>query len=454
MSFIYGYIWGLVFNLGTLYGVFWATIGGALGMLAAASVFFATIALAYKYVSNKSKTLGYIIWPILWVGWDYLRTLTELNFPWTDLGYSQAYYLPTIQLAEVFGVFGISLMIHVVNVLLYISVKAEFKSKIRRISLIAAVVLPLLFTLYGWIRVPSETEKGNLDIALVQGNITREIKWEKGGRAVSFSTYLNMTRDALEHDPDLVIWPETATPYYLLHKQRHLKRVKELVDSSNTSILTGTPHYVSMNKGEYVYFNAAALITPDADSIPHYEKVKLVPGSERIPYSGRFKVLKEIRLGNADFSSGRYRTIFSIDETKFAVAICFESAFPDYCAEFCRVGAEFLVVITNDMWFGPSGMPYSHAAMSVFRAIENRVPLARCANTGVSMFVDKYGRVSGETPTYERMNSYGSIKPEKSTSVYNRLGDFLPRGCVFGSLIIIFVVAFLKRGKYNESYEN
>ncbi len=423
-------------------------------MLAAVSLIFATIALAYKFVSNKSKILGYIIWPMLWVGWDYLRTLTELNFPWTDFGYTQAYYLPLIQVADIFGVFGISMMIYTVNVLLYITIKSEFRNKTRLASLVIAMLLPVIFTIYGLIRLPEQSPEGSLDIALVQGNIDRETKWKSGGRAISFATYLNMTREAIEHDVDLVIWPETAMPYYLLHKQRHLKRVKDIVDSSNVSILTGIPHYVSLNRGEYIYFNAAALVSPGVDTIPHYEKVKLVPGSERIPFSGRFKVLKEIRLGNADFSSGRYRTIFELNDIKFAVAICFESAFPDYCAEFCREGAEFLVVITNDMWFGPSGMPYSHAMMSAFRAIENRVPIARCANTGVSMFFDKYGRVSGETSTHERLNSYGSIAPEKSKSLYNRWGDFVPRGCVFGSLMMIIVVAFLKRGKYNEEHES
>jgi apolipoprotein N-acyltransferase len=115
------------------------------------------------------------------------------------------------------------------------------------------------------------------------------------------------------------------------------------------------------------------------------------------------------------------------------------------------MGAEFLVVITNDMWFGPSSVPFQHARMSVFRAIENRVPLARCANTGVSMFIDRWGRTSEMTEMNERKLIYGNLQPEPSTSLYNRWGDFLPRVSIFGTvLFIIIAIAFVKRGKYNE----
>jgi apolipoprotein N-acyltransferase len=453
-AFIIGYIWGLVFNLGTLYGVFWATIPGTFGMLAVISLIPALNALAYRFISVRSRAMGYIIWPLIWVSWDYLRTLTELNFPWGDYGYTLSYYLPMIQPAEILGVYGVSLMIHIVNILLFIAIRNDHSRKFRTISLAAAIVLPMIFLIYGWFRLPVDYQKGNLKIALIQGNITREIKWAPGGREFSFDRYLEMTDEAIKKGVDFIIWPETATPFYLMHKPMYLRRVQEIVDSAKVSILTGTPQYVTVGMGEYVYFNAAALITPHADSIPIYEKIKLVPMSERIPFSGRFKVLKEIRLGQADFSSGRYERVFSLGETSFSTGICFESAFPGYIADFCRKGAEFLVVITNDMWFGPSSLPYQHAQMSVFRAIENRVPVARCANTGISMFIDKWGRISGETKMMQEAIVYGAIHPEKSKSIYNALGNVLPLLCVLASVIMIISFAIFKRGKYNEIHEN
>jgi len=256
-----------------------------------------------------------------------------------------------------------------------------------------------------------------------------------------------MTRQADSAGVDLVIWPETATPVYLLHEPRLLRQLRDLVDSTQMSLLTGTPQYITVGFREYVYFNAAALISPGTDSLPVYEKIKLVPMSERIPFSGRYKKLREIRLGQADFSSGRKMTVFEADSTRFSVVICFESAFPDYCAEFIRKGAQFLVVITNDMWFGPSTLPYQHARMSVFRAIENRVPVARCANTGVSMFVDRWGHVFSETGMFKKELVIGAINPGSSETIYNRFPDIVPEIALV-SLGLVLAVALFRRGKY------
>lgn len=451
-AFSIGYIWGLVFNLSILYGVFWATIPGTFGMLAIISLLPAFNCALYRFVATKSRFLSYIIWPLVWVAWDYLRTLSELNFPWGDYGYTQSYYLAMIQLAEVFGVYGISLMVHIVNVLFFISLKSNVATAKRRIAFVLAVFMPFVFLVYGWFRLPAETEDGTLEVAIAQGNITRDIKWENGGGEHSHDVFSRMTRLAADQGVELVIWPETATPFYLLHEPNKLRRVKNLVDSTNIRLLTGTPQYERVGQNEYIYFNAAVMISPREDSISVYEKIKLVPFSERIPFSGRFKKLKDIHLGQADFSSGRYMTIFSFDGIKYATVICFESVFPGYCAEFCRKGAQLLVVITNDMWFGPSSLPYQHAQMSIFRAVENRVPLVRCANTGISMFVDRWGKVYGRTEIFEKKLVIDNITPEQSTSIYNRWGDFLPHGCVFGTILII-AIAFFKRGKYNEKYE-
>ena len=453
-AFALSYLWGLVFNLGVLYGVFWATIPGTFGMLAIISLVPALNGLVYKLISQRSRVLALIAWPLLWVSWDFLRTLTQLNFPWGDYGYTQSYYLPLIQSAEIFGVYGVSLMIHIVNVLIYEFAQVSLKKRTRFISLGVALLLPVVFLIYGFIRMPSEIEPGTLKVALAQGDIGREEKWEPGGRDLSFDTYTDMTLRAAADGAKLAIWPETATPFYLLHQLNRLREVKDIVDSLDINILTGTPLYETIGHREYIYFNGAVLLSPQADSIPIYEKNKLVPMSERIPFSGRFKVLKEVRLGQADFSSGRQQTVFAFGSTKFGTAICFESAFPAYCADFHRKGAEFLVVITNDMWFGPSSVPYQHARMSVFRAIENRIPVARCANTGISMFIDKWGRVSDQTDMNERVLKINEISPSGKLSVYDRWGNFIPYSCLIGNFLILIAVAFLIKGKYNGQYEN
>jgi apolipoprotein N-acyltransferase len=446
-AFGIGYLWGLVFNLAALYGIFWATIPGAFGGIAFIALVPAVICWIYRLVANRSQVLGLALWPLLWVSWDFLRTLSDFNFPWTDYGYTQSYYLPLIQISDITGVFGISLMIHIINILAYSLIRFQLGRFGQRLILIFAILLPISFLIYGYVRLPAKSEPGTLKIALAQGNIGPDIKWENGGDKYSLDTYLELTHQAAAESISLVIWPETATPFYLLHEPTRFRSLKASIDSLRINLLTGTPEYERAGDNEYIYFNAAALISPNKRNVQTYSKIKLVPMSERIPFSGRFKKLKDIHLGQADFSSGREMTVFSFNGYKFATLICFESAFSGYCAEFCRRGAEFLVVITNDMWFGPSSMPYQHAQMSVFRAIENRVPVVRCANTGISMFIDRWGRVHDETRTFVKALAVDYIKPEPSSSLYNHWGDWLAHGCIIGSIIII-AVAFLKRRKY------
>jgi apolipoprotein N-acyltransferase len=446
-AFGIGYIWGIVFNMALLYGVLWATVPGTFGAIIIIALAPAFSCWLYRLIARRSPVLGLIMWPLLWVAIDYIRTFSELNFPWSDIGYTQSYYLPLIQISEITGVYGVSLLICIINVLIYSAIRLNLNQTRQRILLGTAIILPTLLLVYGFVRLPAESELGTVKIAIAQGNIGPEVKWENGGDRLSYETYIELTRQAAADSCLMVIWPETALPFYLLHEPARYQTLKAFIDSMQINLLTGIPEYELAGRDEYIYFNAAALFKPNQFAVQTYSKIKLLPMSERLPFSGRFKKLKDIHLGQADFSAGREMTIFSIDSLKFAALICFESAFPGYCADFCRNGAMFLVVITNDMWFGPSSIPYQHAQMSVFRAIENRVPLVRCANTGVSMFIDRWGRTHNQTKTFVRSLEENYIRPEHSNSFYNRYGNWLPQGSVV-LLLIIIAIAFLKPKGY------
>jgi apolipoprotein N-acyltransferase len=446
-AFGIGYVWGVIFNMALLYGVLWATVPGTFGAIILIALVPAFQCWLYRLISRRSIILGMILWPLLWVGFDYIRTFSEFNFPWSDFAYTQSYYLPLIQISEITGLYGVSLIIYIVNILIYSSLRLKLNRNRQTILLATAVILPLLLVVYGYIRLPSKSEPGTTKIAIAQGNIGPEIKWENGGDRISYDTYIELSRQAAADSALMVVWPETALPFYLLHEPARYQTLKSLIDSINISILTGIPEYERAGKDEYIYFNAAALFQPGHHPVQTYSKIKLLPMSERIPFSGRFKKLKDIHLGQADFSSGRKPTVFALDSLKFAALICFESAFPEYCADFCRNGASFLVVITNDMWFGPSSIPYQHARMSIFRAIENRVPIVRCANTGVSMFIDRWGRTTNQTKTFVRALEINTIKPERSPSFYNRHGNWLPFVCAI-MIPIIIAIAFLRRRGY------
>jgi apolipoprotein N-acyltransferase len=171
--------------------------------------------------------------------------------------------------------------------------------------------------------------------------------------------------------------------------------------------------------------------------------------SEKLPFSEHYRKLRQIRLGQADFSSGRDQTIFRADSVNFATLICFESVFPGYTRSFTRKGAEMLVIITNDMWFGRTSLFEQHAMMAVFRAIENRVPVVRAANTGISMAVDKRGKILKRSSIFKEDYLIVKVRPEASRSVYNSIGDVIPQGATVIALISL-VIAFWRRKEYIE----
>ena len=185
--------------------------------------------------------------------------------------------------------------------------------------------------------------------------------------------------------------------------------------------MTGFPDYERSPDG-IKYYNSAMLVSPAGGIVDEYRKMHLVPFGEMIPFEDRIAILREINFGEGDFSPGRAYRVFGIDSTKFAVAICFESIYPALVRKFVAGGARFVVNITNDEWFGASAGPYQHAQMAIMRSVECRVGLARCANTGVSMLVDPYGRVTGRTAIFERDTLIGDAVCGNGQTPYCRWG--------------------------------
>jgi apolipoprotein N-acyltransferase len=452
-AFKWGFIWGFIFYLGYIYYIAWVTIPGMLAAVAILSLIPATAFWFYVRILKKSPGMAVVFLPSYFIAWNWLLTMSDFNYPWTDIGYALGYYTPFIQAAEIGGVYLISLIILVVNLSIYVSLsgKFDFSSRGRfRLRLGCAVLIGILF-FYGSRRlggVSSEEEGGGLKVGLLQGNLTIDVKWKQEYLQENFERYFNLSRQAAEEGAELIVWPETATPTYLVQYRGQFRMFKEFVDSLNVPILTGTPFYETVGPEEYIYFNSAILAKPGHEGYDIYRKIHLVPMSEKIPLSGRFKVLKEIRLGQADWSSGSERTIFSLREYKFATVICIESVYPGYCREFAQKGAEFLAVITNDMWFGRTSLLEQHAMMSVFRAVENRIPVVRSANTGISMAIDKWGRIMAKSDIFTIEYLVSEIHPEKSNSVYGRIGDIIPKISLALALISL-IIAIIRRKGYN-----
>ncbi len=446
---LYGFVAGLVFNAGTVYWICWPTLAGGLFSVFFLSLFFMLFALLLNLVTQAWGTKGLLLAPFLWTAIEYLRSFGELAFPWTLLGNTQTEYTPLIQFASVTGVYGVSFWIVAINVCFYSLFGEGGLKKVRvgeRLFYALVVILVLLFVvpyLYGRRVIPKERLEGGIKVAVIQPSIPIDVKWGPEGLPISFDTLEQMTLRACYYRPDLVIWPETATPCYLMRQGQYRRRLHSFCDSVKTPIPTGSPDY-DFRTGRF--YNSAFLFKPGERAVQSYNKIHLVPGSERMPFSETFPFLKKIAFRAGDFSMGKRFTVFRHPKGKFSVLICFESIFPELTRQFVLRGAEFLVNITNDAWFGRTSGPYQHAQIAVFRAIENRIAIARCANTGVSMFIDPYGRVSKATPIFTPKILINTLLLRRGETFFTRQGNLFSKLCV-AVLGIALVWVVVRRAK-------
>ncbi|MFC1511971.1 apolipoprotein N-acyltransferase [Candidatus Latescibacterota bacterium] len=431
---------GIVFHLFTVSWMSHITWVGMLCAVIALSVFYTIPIWITGLTWSRWRRFGVFLLPFTVAGVEWARSFDVLAFPWMILGNSQTSYPWLIQYADITSAFGVSWWVALMNVAVYRFLK---RRTVRRFAVLGMlIVLPLGYSA-AVITHPLPSE-GALRVALIQGNVLPGEKWGPGRELWNINLYRDLTIDTMASEPDFIIWPETATPVYLCEDYRYLNMVQSLVDSLGVPLLTGTPafDYTSDKK-----WNAACLIEPSGRDIQRYEKIHLVPFGEAFPLDELFPSLRNIELGQANWDEGEDFVVFEPRTlSPFNVAICFESIFPDLIREFITRGSEFIVVITNDVWFGPVSAPIQHAMISVFRAIEFHRPVVRCANTGISMVIDRYGRIKSRTGTFERATLVDTIEPSSRLTFYARYGNLFSGMCLVVTLLaLVFSLVFRRK---------
>jgi apolipoprotein N-acyltransferase len=381
-------------------------------------VFGALLRLTYVQITRKVVLLA----PFLWVLVELLRARGALGFPWASLGYSLWQYPRLIQLASIGSVYAISLVLVVVNALLYDGIARNIRVVMTAPAILA---IPGLMLVFGSAATRVNPPARELTVGLVQPNMASGIKWDPRFRKHNFDVLIELTEKLAIQNPDLIIWPETAAPFHLRYEPDYMDLLTRTLDSLHVPLLLGFPDAIPEENGELIYYNSAGLVLPGLSIVKKYDKIHLVPFGERIPYEDVFPFLKKVDFGQADFGVGKERTVFHLNDEKFSVLICFESIFPELVRSFKVKGADFLVNITNDEWFGRSAAPYQHAYMAVFRAVETRSSIARCANTGISMLVDPWGRVTLRSGLFTREALAGKIKLVPTETFFTRHGFLL-----------------------------
>jgi len=356
-----------------------------------------------------------------------------------------------VQISDITGIYGVSFIIVLVNVSLYRMVSASFDHgwKPALKELLAAGFILLMTGLYGeWRLIDLDTKAKNeksFIVALVQGNIRQDIKWDPQFQEETVKIYAELTHQVKSQHPDLIIWPETATPFFFQDSFPFQSRILELSRQLGVPLLFGAPAF-DRDGPKIKYFNSAFLISPEKKILGRYDKVHLVPFGEYAPLAGILGFTRDIIGAIGDFTPGAGVHNLTLPWGKFGVLICYEAIFPDLTRRFVEQGAQFLVNITNDAWFGRTAAPYQHLSMATLRAVENRVSIARAANTGISAVIDSSGRVLQSTDLFTREILSGRIIINKSRTFYTEFGDLFTYLCV--GFTVLFLIFIRRKGFY------
>ncbi len=456
-----GFVAGFVFFAGLLYWVYnvltqyghipgWLSIFFLILLIGYLALYFSFFAFLLRWISNKTGLSETSFAPPLWVSLEYIRGFLLSGFPWELLGYSQYQTLPLVQIADITGVYGVSFLILLSNVALYRLVLAlsnrDWRNAFKEFLLPS--ILIALAGGYGLWKL-SELEKlkapgREYRVALIQGNIRQDIKWEPRFQEETIKIYSQLTRQAKAFRPDLIIWPETATPFFFQNPYPFQGRILELAHQMKAPLLFGAPAFDRLDSMIY-HFNSAFLISPEKKILGRYDKIHLVPFGEYAPLSGLLGFTRDIIGAMGDFTSGKEVKNLSLAWADLGVLICYEAIFPDLTRQFVKRGATLLVNITNDAWFGKTSAPFQHLSMVTLRAVENRVPIARAANTGISALIDSRGRVAQSTDLFTREVLLGKIKMDPSSTFYTQWGDLFSYLCL-GITILTCLLTYFKRG--------
>ena len=366
---------------------------------------------------------------LFWTALEYARAHLLTGFPWASLGYSQYRNLPIIQIADIASIYGVGFLIVLVNTAVASFLYVLWRERRANWQPLGIAVCAVVATLgYGQMRLGQTMGDGAISVAVVQGNIAQDRKWDEDFRDETLDGYLRLSRSVAWAKPALVVWPESATPVFFQTDPTYQTALFDLVATGQFDLLFGSPAFdpTQADRAETLY-NSAFLLSSRRGDINRYDKRHLVPFGEYVP-PPLFFVNKMVE-GIGDFTPGRTPTVMKAGGTSIGVVICFEVIFPEEVRQFVDRGAALMTTITNDAWFGDSAAADQHFSMVVFRAIENRVPFARAANTGFSGFIDAHGNIQSRTALFTEAAAVASLSPGTRRTFYTAHGDLFAIGC-------------------------
>jgi apolipoprotein N-acyltransferase len=486
-AFRIGYVAGLAQHLASLYWLLHIPVTGypILGWVALSAYVALYPAVWVWLLSGKvgtgswgQRTAWSFTGAAIWVALEMVLGRLFSGFPWNFLGSSQYQLLPLIQIASVTGVYGVSFIVVWASLSLFSAAQAILRQPTSRQVWLSEIILPLVVLvgvfMFGFGKLREQDSEGpTIRVTFIQPSIPQKWIWASGEDGSWFNRVLDLTRQALTNETDLVLWPEAAIPHRIRYNEETLRAVTGIAQSNRVWMIIGSddtePRAGSLNPEDQDYFNCSFLVSPDGTLVSRYCKRNLVIFGEYIPLVRWLPFVKWFTPISSGFAPGDKVVPFELERRvpdqrgtngfqraelelrapiKTAILICFEDMFPHLAREYVEADTDFLVNLTNDGWFGESAEQWQHAAGAVFRAVENGIPLARCCNNGITCWVDSRGRIR-EIFRDESGGVYGAgsmtaqipvLAPGevRTPTFYNRHGDWFGWACVaLGTLVVL-----------------
>ncbi len=453
--FWWGWLQGLACYVGSLYWVvitlnefagvnFFLSLIPMLLLAGVVGIFTAVSMWTGEFTARRLRVPIVITMPIAWAAVELVRTYFPIGFPWNLLGETQYRNVELIQFAEFTGTYGISALIIFFNVVIFIVLLRRGSRRLQTLSLSILTGVMIAAIVFGNWRIhelKSIKPEGSFRVAMVQGNIPQTVKWDPNALAPTFKIYSDQSAQGAKQGADLIVWPEAAATFLFQPDDRYPPAVADdaayrdallkLARDLGKPILFGAPALVVRDDRVAGFANRAYLVSAQGEVTAWYDKIQLVPFGEYVPFRavlGYF--VDRIVHGMGDMVPGEQQTLFNLNGAKLSVLICYESIFPDLARRSVKEGADVMVNITNDAWYGTSSAPYQLLAMAAMRSVETKVPMIRAANTGISAIILDDGTITATTPLFKRGTELEDISWRPVRTLYTIVGDLFAEICL------------------------
>jgi apolipoprotein N-acyltransferase len=416
-----------------------------IGFAAFLALFWAAFAWLFSRLRAAYPRSVFILGGLLWVTFEFMLTHLLTGFPWGLLGYSQYHNLAFIQAASVAGVYGLSFLLFILQ--------SSFVSSMihkKRAPFLLTLALILLVHAAGWLALKDAARTDStFRGAVIQGNVPAETDFTRISDDATrdlLERHLALSREAGAEGAEFIVWAELSVPLCFSCNYAYFPQFTQVIAAfareQRCTLLMGT-NEIAFSQGKPEYFNTAVNLTPDGRT-SFYAKMHLVPFGEYTPYKWLFSFIANFTHAIGELTPGDSYVLHEFQGIPYASPICYEIIFPNIARRFARLGARFLVTITNDGWYGRSSAPYQHFAIAVLRAVETRRFLLRSATTGISGIIDPYGRVLQRSRLDTTTFLTDDVTPLTHLSFYVRYGDWLPWGSLTLSCALL-ILAMIKR---------